>query len=82
MMTMVSIRLIASFGLLACTVVMLPSWPVFIAWSMSSVSAARHSPTTMRSGRIRRALTTRSRIAIAPRPSTLALRASSVTRLR
>ena len=82
MMTIVSSRLMASFGLLAWTVVMLPSWPVFIAWSMSSVSPARHSPTTIRSGRIRKAFTTRSRIATAPRPSTLALRASRETRLR
>ena len=47
-------RLSASRGLLACTVVIEPSWPVFIAWSMSRASPPRHSPTTMRSGRIRR----------------------------
>ena len=29
-----------------------PSWPVFIAWSMSSASPPRTSPTMMRSGRI------------------------------
>ena len=32
-----------------------PSWPVFMACSMSSVSPPRHSPMMMRSGRIRRA---------------------------
>ena len=31
-----------------------PSWPVFMAWSMSTVSAPRTSPTMMRSGRMRR----------------------------
>ena len=41
-----------------------PSWPVFMAWSMSSASPPRHSPTMMRSGRMRRALRTRSRIVI------------------
>ena len=43
-----------------------PSWPVFIAWSMSSAAASRISPTTMRSGRIRSALRTRSRIVTSP----------------
>ena len=52
----------ASRALLACTVVIEPSWPVFMAWSMSSASAARHSPTMMRSGRMRRAFLTRSRM--------------------
>jgi len=33
-----------------------PSTPVFMACSMSSASAPRHSPTMMRSGRIRRAV--------------------------
>ena len=33
-----------------------PSWPVFIAWSMSSASAPRTSPTMIRSGRMRNAL--------------------------
>ena len=36
-------------------VVKLPSCPVFIACSMSKASAPRHSPTIIRSGRIRRA---------------------------
>ena len=51
-------------GELACVVVSEPSWPVFIAWSMSSASPPRHSPTTMRSGRMRSAFFTRSRIVI------------------
>jgi hypothetical protein len=42
--------------------------------------AARHSPTTMRSGRMRRALRTRSRMVMAPRPSMLGGRASSGSR--
>ena len=37
-------------------VVKLPSWPVFIACSMSSASSPRTSPTMMRSGRMRSAL--------------------------
>src|SRR5712692_8851552 len=37
---------------------------------MSSASGPRHSPTTMRSGRMRRQLRTRSRIEMAPLPST------------
>ena len=47
--------------MLAWTVVIDPSWPVFMAWIMSSVSAPRHSPMMIRSGRIRRAFFTRSR---------------------
>ena len=54
--TIVSRRYSASRGLLAWIVVKLPSWPVFIACSMSSASSPRTSPTMMRSGRIRRAL--------------------------
>ena len=38
-----------------------PSWPVFIACSMSSDSAPRTSPMTMRSGRMRRLLRSKSR---------------------
>ena len=65
--TMVSMRLSASRGVLACTVVSEPSWPVFIACSMSSASAPRTSPTMMRSGRMRRLLRTRSRWVTSPR---------------
>ena len=36
----VSIRAMASRGVLACSVVIEPSWPVFMACSMSSVSAS------------------------------------------
>src|SRR5699024_7859274 len=56
-----------------------PSWPVLRAVSMSLTSAPRHSPTTRRSGRIRRALRTRSVRVTSPPPSTLACRAVSWT---
>ena len=46
-----------------------PSWPLDIALSMSSASAPRTSPTTMRSGRIRSALRTSRRTVTSPRPS-------------
>ena len=46
-----------------------PSWPVFMACSMSRASGPRTSPTTMRSGRMRSELRTRSRITTAPLPS-------------
>ena len=75
----VSRRWIASSQELACTVTSEPSWPVLSAWSMSSVSPPRTSPTMMRSGRMRSELRTRSRIETSPRPSTLDGRASSVT---
>ena len=68
-----------SRGLLAWPVDIEPSWPVFMAWSMSSASPERHSPTMIRSGRIRRALRTSSRIGIAPLPSMFGGRDSSVT---
>ena len=67
--TIVSIRASASRGELAWTVVSEPSWPVFIACSMSSASAPRTSPTMMRSGRMRSELRTSSRIGISPSPS-------------
>src|SRR5436309_13212102 len=35
---------ISSRGALACSVVMEPAWPVFMACSMSNDSAPRHSP--------------------------------------
>src|SRR5688572_5884878 len=73
----VSTRVSASRGVFACTVVSEPSWPVFMAWSMSSASSPRTSPITMRSGRIRRAFTTSWRCRMAPFPSTLAGRVSS-----
>ena len=68
-----------SRGLLAWPVDIEPSWPVFMAWSMSSASPPRHSPTMIRSGRMRRALRTSSRIGIAPLPSMFGGRDSSVT---
>ena len=67
--TSVSRRAIASRGELACTVESEPSWPVFIACSMSRLSPPRTSPTTMRSGRMRSELRTRSRMVISPLPS-------------
>ena len=60
--TSVSRRASVSRGLFEWSVVIEPSWPVFIAWSMSSASGPRTSPTTMRSGRMRSALTTSWRI--------------------
>ena len=75
----VSSRRRASSGELACTVESAPSWPVLSATSRSSASAPRTSPITIRSGRIRSALRSRSRIVTSPRPSTDAGRASSRT---
>ena len=77
MSTIVSMRARVSRGLLAWTVQMEPSWPVFIAWSMSRAAASRTSPTTMRSGRMRREFFTRSRIVTSPRPSMFGGRDSS-----
>ena len=75
--TMVSRRASASRGVLAWSVDSEPSWPVFMACSMSSASPPRTSPTTMRSGRIRSEFRTSSRMGIWPLPSTLGGRASS-----
>lgn len=51
-----------------------------IACNTSSASAPLHSPTIMRSGRMRSAVRIRSRIVIGVTPSVLALRVSSRTR--
>ena len=67
-----------SRGVLAWPVDIEPSWPVFMAWSMSSASPPRHSPTMIRSGRMRRELRTSSRMGMAPLPSMLGGRDSSV----
>ena len=67
--TIVSMRERVSRGPLECTVQSEPSWPVFMACSMSRAEESRISPTTMRSGRMRRAFLTRSRISTAPLPS-------------
>ena len=75
----VSIRRSASSGEFACTVESAPSWPVLSAVSRSSASAPRTSPITIRSGRMRSALRSRSRIVTSPRPSTDAGRLSSRT---
>ena len=69
----------ASRGLLACSVPIEPSWPVFMACSRSKASGPRTSPTMMRSGRMRRQLLTRSRMVISPSPSRLGGRVSSRT---
>ena len=69
----------ASRGLLACSVPIEPSWPVFIACSRSNASGPRTSPTMMRSGRMRRQFLTRSRMVISPSPSRLGGRVSSRT---
>ena len=76
---MFSSRVSASRGLLAWIVLIEPSWPVFIACSMSSASSPRHSPMMMRSGRMRSAFFNRSRIVISPVPSRLAVRVSRRT---
>ncbi len=79
MVIMLSIRLMASRGLLACSVPIEPSWPVFMAWRRSNASGPRTSPTMMRSGRIRRQFLTRSRMVIAPEPSRFGGRVSRRT---
>src|SRR3972149_3738621 len=56
-----------------------PSWPVFMACSMSSASPPRHSPTMTRSGRMRSELRTSSRMGMAPLPSMFGGRDSRVT---
>ena len=56
-------------GVFAWIVESEPSWPVFIAWSMSSASAPRTSPTMIRSGRMRSEL----RTSVADRDLALAL---------
>src|ERR1700720_1940885 len=58
-----------SRGLLACSVPIEPSWPVFMACNRSKASGPRTSPTMIRSGRMRRQLRTRSRMVIWPSPS-------------
>ena len=68
-----------SSGLFAWPVESEPSRPTFIAWIMSRASPERHSPTTIRSGRMCRALRRRSRIVTSPSPSRFAGRASRVT---
>ena len=78
-MIIVSSRAMASRGVLAWIVVSEPSWPVFMACSMSSASPPRHSPMMIRSGRMRRALRTRSVAVIAPLPSMFGGRVSSRT---
>ena len=66
----------ASRGVLAWIVAIEPSWPVFMACSMSNASSPRHSPRMTRSGRMRSAFLTRSRCFSSPWPSMLAGRVS------
>ena len=68
-----------SGGVFAWPVERDPSWPTVIAWIMSRASPPRHSPTTIRSGRMCRALRNRSRVVISPWPSRFGGRDSSVT---
>ena len=77
--TIFSIRESASRCELACTVVSEPSWPVFMACNMSKASSPRTSPTTMRSGRIRRLLMTNCLCRTAPLPSMFGGRVSKRT---
>ena len=77
--TMVSRRLSISLVELAWPVERLPSWPVFIACSISSASAPRTSPTMILSGRIRSADLIRSRMVTSPFPEVLAFLVSRLT---
>ena len=79
MVTMFSSRVSASRGRLACSVPIEPSWPVFMACSRSIASGPRTSPRMMRSGRMRSAFFTRSRMLTSPLPSRLAGRVSRRT---
>ena len=79
MATRVSSLRSASLGELAWMVVSEPSWPVFMAWSMSSTSPPLTSPTMILSGRMRRLFLTRSRWVISPAPSMLGGRVSRRT---
>ena len=79
MLIMFSSRVSASRGVLAWIVAIEPSWPVFIACSMSSASPPRTSPRMMRSGRMRSALRTSARCVTSPLPSMFGGRVSSRT---
>ena len=79
MPTICSRREIASRGVLAWMVAIEPSWPVFMACSMSKASSPRHSPRMMRSGRMRSAFLTSSRWRISPLPSMFGGRVSMRT---
>ena len=79
MVTMFSSRVRASRGRLECSVPIEPSWPVFMACRRSIASGPRTSPRMMRSGRMRSAFFTRSRMLTSPLPSRLGGRVSSRT---
>ncbi len=72
-------RVTTSTLLFAWIVPQPPSWPVLSAESISRTSAPRTSPTTRRSGRIRRLCRTRATMSTCPLPSTLAGRVCSRT---
>ena len=78
-MTRYSSRAIASRGPLAWMVIIEPGWPVFMACRASTASPPRTSPTMIRSGRIRSAFFSRSRIFTSPLPSAEGARVSSRT---
>ena len=65
----------------ACPVDSEPSWPVFIAVSMSIAAASLTSPTMIRDGRILRLVLIRSLMLSAFSPSTFELLDSRLTRL-
>ena len=79
MPTMFSSRVNASRGRLAWIVPIEPSWPVFMACSMSMASPPRTSPRMIRSGRMRSAFFTKSRMVISPWPSRFGGRVSRRT---
>src|SRR5262245_18961448 len=74
-----SIRESASRGLLARSVPIEPSWPVFMACKRAYASRLHTSPTMIRPARMRRQFLTRSRMVIWPSPSRLGGRVSSLT---
>ena len=69
----------ASSGELACRTARHPSWPLLMAWSMSTASPPRISPTMIRVGRIRRLFLNRCSSVTSPAPSTLGRRHSRRT---
>ncbi len=77
--TICSRRVTASRGVLAWIVAIEPSWPVFMACSMSKASSPRTSPRITRSGRMRSAFLTNSRWRISPLPSMFGGRVSMRT---
>ena len=79
MLTMFSMRRMRQRGLLAWTVVIEPSWPVFIAWSMSIASPPRHFADDDSIGPHTKQFFTRSRWVTSPLPSMFGGRVSKRT---